>query len=165
MLAANPENWNFWPWIRLSNVNEKKIKHNFNTATRSWWNFYRGTATPWMGVRGWSNGLPQQIQDRILLTFKLLLQLLWIFFDYPVCESALRFDLASTFTQRKVAAIDRWGGKKHLSMGYILSNKCAKNCCKRAVPSSTYRRRRGHMFFGTQCTFSVSVERSACQPS
>jgi len=75
-----------------------------------------------MGVRGWSNGLPQQIQDRILLTFKLLLQLLWIFFDYPVCESALRFDLASTFTQRKVAAIDRWGGKKHLSMGYILSN-------------------------------------------
>jgi len=36
-------------------------------------------------------------------------------------------------------------------MAYSLSNKCAKNLCKRTVLVQLIKKR-GHVFFGTQCT-------------
>jgi len=54
----------FWAWIRLSSLNDKKIKilTTWKLLSRSWRNFYRKYA-PWMGLRGWSHGSPNQIQD------------------------------------------------------------------------------------------------------
>ena len=54
--------------------------------------------------------------------------------------------------QGKVAAVNKCGGKlKNLSMAYSLSNKCAKNLCKRAVLVQLINKNVEHVFFGTQC--------------
>ena len=38
-----------------------------------------------------------------------------------------------------------------------LHNKYAKNCCKRTIHSSTYRRRRSHMFFWNTSVYFANV--------
>jgi len=58
-----PQNWNFGTWIGLSSLTTKiQILITRKLLSRSWRHFYREYA-PWMSLRGWFHGSPQQIQD------------------------------------------------------------------------------------------------------
>jgi len=68
-----------------------------------------------------------------------------------------------TISQGKVAAQNRLGGKiKDLSMAYTLSNKCAKNLCRRTVLLQLIIKNvvSGHKFFWN----TVYVGHNVCRP-